>query len=42
MTLIDNIFIAWVQSLGGEAVIHYTISLLFLFVVVYVFYKITT
>jgi len=42
MTVIDSIFVAWVQYLGGVAVIQTILSLLFLFVIVFVFLKITT
>lgn len=42
MTVINSVFVAWVQYTGGIEVIHYTLSLLFIFVVLYVLLKITT
>jgi hypothetical protein len=42
MTIINASFIAWVKFLGGESTIHYTLSILFLFVLVYVLLRITT
>jgi len=42
MTIINASFVAWVGFLGGVSTIHYTLALLFLFVVVYILLKITT
>jgi len=42
MTVINSVFVAWVQYMGGVEVIHYTLSLLFIFTVLYVILKITT
>lgn len=42
MIVVNSCFIAWVKFLGGVATIHYLLSFLFIFTIIYIFYKITT
>lgn len=42
MVVIDAISVKWVQSIGGEETIFNILSLVFLFTLLYIFYKITT
>lgn len=42
MVVIDSISVKWVQIIGGEETIYNILSLVFLFTLLYIFYKITT
>lgn len=42
MTVINASFVKWVELLGGESTIHYTLAILFMFTIIYVVHKITT
>lgn len=42
MVIINSIVTKWVQLMGGVDIIYYPLSLMFVFTLLYVFYKITT
>jgi len=42
MIVIDSVFIAWINYMGGIDVIHNVLSFLFIFVIIHVLFKITT
>lgn len=42
MVIIDSITIAWVQAIGGAGTIYNIVALMFIFTIMYVFYKIST
>jgi len=42
MILIDLVTMKWVETIGGDSVIFQILSLVFVFMLMFVFYKITT
>jgi len=42
MVVINSICVKWVQLIGGVDTIYNILSMLFVFTVIYIFYRITT
>jgi hypothetical protein len=42
MVILDSITIKWVQTVGGSDTIYQILSLMFVFMILFVFYKIST
>jgi len=42
MVIIDSITVAWVQIIGGAETVYTLLSMMFVFMVAFIFYKIST